>query len=663
MTGGLMQLVANGAQDVYLTGNPTITHFKTVYRRHTNFSIESIEQIFDSKVAFGNRVNCTISRNGDLIHEIYLVATLPDIPNPAEGGNYLRWTDNIGHYMISSVDIEIGGQLMDRHYGDWLEIWSQLTLPAGQKENYLTMIGQDRRNIDGTPSGLQASAAIGRTIYIPLQFWFCRNVGLALPLVSLQHHEVTIGVQISTLDSLIFNTDAQGTILPNPVLPVDNLRLSLWVDYIYLDTAERWRFAQVAHEYLIEQLQYTSSELFAGTLERNIPIEFNHPVKEIFWVARNKTMNAAKQWNNYTDTCASTVPNTPVYMTNPHGGLNPVSEAKISFNGLERFAKRDGDYFNWVQPKNGHTNIPESKGINVYSFALEPENHQPTGTCNFSRIDTALLTLKLRLKNTGTKTAYMAMVQNLQGLSSTFDQAYVQALITIINNRPSQLPGPALPVTFSTGEFISIAELQAFVAWLNIAKANVVAYSVFPDTEASDRLFALEAYMSAVITSDFFLKTVKYFLPSTELTSEAYTFPYADIIPDINKFNEIEQPTYILTANQLVLKAYTLISDSGSLPAILDAFKGTTALLKTVTVDKDLTSYIDYLPIAGWTVLKTNLDQIRNFVQYTEELLADNLWYTLKQDLSGENNVVHIYALNYNILRIKSGMGGLAYSN
>jgi len=659
MTGGLMQLVANGAQDVYLTGNPTITHFKTVYRRHTNFSIESIEQIFDSKVAFGNRVNCKISRNGDLIHEIYLVAVLPDIPNPTEG-NYLRWTDNIGHYLISSVDIEIGGQLMDRHYGDWLEIWSQLTLPAGQKESYLTMIGQDRRNIDGTPSGLQASAASGRTIYVPLQFWFCRNVGLALPLVSLQYHEVTIGIQINTLDSLIFNTDAQGAILPNPVLPVENLRLSLWVDYIYLDTSERWRFAQVAHEYLIEQLQYTSSELFAGTLERNIPIEFNHPVKELIWVARNKTMNAAKQWNNYSDTCASTVPNTPVYMTNPHGGQNPVSEAKISFNGLDRFAIRNGEYFNWVQPKNGHTNIPESKGINVYSFALEPENHQPTGTCNFSRIDTALLYLKLRNKNTALKTAYTALVQGLEGLSSTFDQEYVQSLIGIINNLPSQLPGPPLPVFFSGGGVISVAELQDFIAWLTIAKANVLST---PDTEAGDRLFALEAYMSAVVTSDFLFKTVKYFLPKTGLTSAGYVFPYTDIIEDINKFDLIEQPTYILSANQLILKAYTLISDEARLPAILDALKGVIALLKTITVNKDLTSYTEYLPIEGWTLLKTNLDQIRNFVQYTEELLADNLWYTLKQDLSGENNVVHIYAINYNILRIKSGMGGLAYSN
>ena len=659
MTGGLMQIVATGAQDVYLTGNPTITHFKTVYRRHTNFATESIEQIFDGKVAFGNRVNCIIARNGDLIHEIYLVATLPDIPDPAGGGQFLRWTDNIGHYLISTVDLEIGGQLIDRHYGDWLEIWSQLALPAGQSASYLTMIGQDRKNTDGTPSGLQASAAVGRTIYVPLQFWFCRNVGLALPMVSLQYHEIMISIQLNILDSLIINTDASGTILPNPELPVDNLLLSLWVDYIFLDTAERWRFAQVDHEYLIEQLQYTDSELFPGTFERNVPLEFNHPIKELVWVARNKAMETAKQWSNYSDTRASTVPRTPVYMRNPFGGQNPIAQAKLSLNGTDRFAIRPGDYFNWVQPKMGHTDIPLSKGINVYAFALEPENHQPTGTCNFSRIDNAFLFLKIRLKNNALRNTYLTLIQALEQVSSTFDPVYVQDLIDLINARPSQLIEQPLPVDFNENNSLTLAELQQFIAWFNDATAKATLDPT--DTEARDRLFAIQAYMSAVVTSDFLFKTVKYFLPQIGL--DAFTFPYSDFIADMNKFDIIEQPTYILSANQMILKGYTQVNDPTAVTTILETFKNAVALLQTITVKQELTSYVPFLPVSGWTTLEANLGLVLNFVRFTMDLLEDNLFYTIKQDLSDQSHIVQIYAVNYNILRIKSGMGGLAYAN
>ena len=315
MGGGLLQLVAYGAQDVYLTGNPQITFFKVVYRRHTNFSIESIQQTFNGSAKPDKRVTCQISRNGDLVHKLYLVFSKSD------GSN---WTeDKDARLAINKVEIEIGGQLIDRQYGYWMKIWNELTLPAGKKEGYNDMV------IAGNNAN---------KLYLPLEFWFCRNVGLALPLIALQYHEVKINVEFSS--ELAF-TDAE-----------------LWADYIFLDTDERRRFAQLSHEYLIEQVQFTGTENVG--VNSSIKLSFNHPVKELIW------------WND----------------------TGPAGSAKLMLNGNDRFAERDVKYFTHVQPYQHHTNIPtEGQNINVYSFALKPEEHQPSGTLNMSRIDTAQLKL------------------------------------------------------------------------------------------------------------------------------------------------------------------------------------------------------------------------------------------------------------------------------
>lgn len=299
MTGGLMQLVAFGAQDIYLTGNPMITFFKVVYRRHTNFAMESILQTFAGNANFGSTMSALISRNGDLISNITLEATLPALATD------FRWTDNIGHYLISSTEISIGGQAIDTHYSDWLEIWSQLSVPAGQYEGYLHMIGQDEKDSMGQPTGLQLSNTAvnddgGRTIYVPLQFWFCRNIGLALPLIALQYHEVKIQITMAPLSYLSMSQD--GTRNTEVASLVD---VGLWVDYIYLDTDERRRFAQVSHEYLIEQLQTTGDVAISGTTMA-VNLNFNHPIKELIWFCRAHASSASNQWNNYTTTQADT---------------------------------------------------------------------------------------------------------------------------------------------------------------------------------------------------------------------------------------------------------------------------------------------------------------------------------------------------------------------
>jgi hypothetical protein len=514
MGGGLMQLVAYGAQDVYLTGNPQITFWKVTYRRYTNFSMESIEQTFNGQADFGRRVTCTITRNGDLAYRTYLQVTLPEIGQSE--AKFARWLDFPGEQLIAQVEVEIGGQRIDRQYGDWMHIWNQLTMTSEQQRGYFKMIGNTTQltyitdpefaDVDGPCGGTDAPAQVcaprsalpETTLYVPFQFWYCRNPGLALPLIALQYHEVKINLDIRPIDECLWAVDdlqktsgsAQATTAYNQSL----VAASLYVDYVFLDTDERRRMAQNPHEYLIEQLQFTGDES-VGSSSNKIRLNFNHPCKELIWVVQpdaNVDYCASLQGNtllykalgaqpfNYTD-AVDALPNAlhafggqaaisgdgkfingsglfndagamdiPADTTNPNTdawntsdnltgdvygynalvsssasgvsdagtfvmaeaaldmhcwGLNPVVVAKLQLNGQDRFSEREGTYFDQVQPFQAHTRAPDT-GINVYSFALRPEEHQPSGSCNFSRIDNA--TLQLVLSNatvTGTNTA------------------------------------------------------------------------------------------------------------------------------------------------------------------------------------------------------------------------------------------------------------------
>jgi hypothetical protein len=188
-----MQLVAYGAQDVYLSGNPQITFFKVVYRRHTNFSMESIEQVANGAADFGRKVTATISRNGDLIHKIYLRVKLPQVTVPA--ATQFRWLNWVGHILIKSVEIEIGGQRIDKHYGDFLHIWNELTQTAGHQLGYANMVGNIPTLTSPFTNATTSSVTLpGEILYVPLQFWFNNSPGLALPLIALQYHEVKINL-------------------------------------------------------------------------------------------------------------------------------------------------------------------------------------------------------------------------------------------------------------------------------------------------------------------------------------------------------------------------------------------------------------------------------------------------------------------------------------
>ncbi len=359
MAGGLMQLVAYGAKDVYLTGNPQITFFKVVYRRHTNFAIESIEQPFSGgSVSFGQKVVCQVARNADLMHRVYLQVDLPALTSASSA----EWIENVGNYLIDEVNIEIGGQQIDKHYGIFMHIWNQLTVTSEKADGYDVMIG----NTTSLTSGKTSHPVT--TLYVPFRFWFCENAGLALPLIALQYHDVRFNVTFAAANKLTIGSPSSTPTLSNA---------SLWVDYIYLDTDERRQFAQVQHEYLIEQLQFTGSESYtASTTNLNIKINFNHPVKELIWVFQTDSNEGANYHSNFTSSSTE------------EAGGHILSTAKLQLNGQDRFAARKAEYFNYVQPYQHHTNIP-AVGIYNYSFALNPEQHQPSGSVNMSRIDNA----------------------------------------------------------------------------------------------------------------------------------------------------------------------------------------------------------------------------------------------------------------------------------
>jgi hypothetical protein len=415
MGGGLMQLVAYGAQDIYLTGNPQITFFKSVYRRHTNFACEAIEQTFNGTADFGRKVSATVSRNGDLIGPTYLQFTLPALPPSTAGpdagaaamglaaNEAVGWTNSVGHALINNVEVEVGGQKIDKHYGEWMEIWTELTLNEEKRDGFNNMVGRYE-----TKAAIATNGNDERTYYVPLQFWFCRNPGKYLPLIALQYHEVKINFEFRPVLELVntFGTVAGTTpaaALITGVRDSTNAAMSLkdtslWVDYIYLDTDERRRFAQVSHEYLIEQLQFTGSEsVAANATTSRVRLNFNHPVKELVWVHRrsaNGTSNAntGNEWFNFSnqDTDQSNDDNAAL----PGVATDLLASAKLLLNGHDRFATRKAGYFRLVQPWQHHTRIP-GKHVYVYSFGLKPEEDQPSGTVNMSRIDNATLELNL----------------------------------------------------------------------------------------------------------------------------------------------------------------------------------------------------------------------------------------------------------------------------
>lgn len=367
MTGGLLQLAAYGAQDAILTGNPQMSLFVSSYKRHTNFALESTQQFFNGDIGFGKKCSCKLERVGDLVQQVFLDVKIPSLVgvNSPKDLN-IRWSSNIGHALIEYVEIEIGGKVIDKQYGIWMNIWSELVTPGDIQGALDEMIGSE------------GAVKEEQHLHIPLYFWFCRHPGLALPLIALQYQEVCINVSFTPLHRLLSSDKSMDTVLSainQCNCEINILEASLYVDYIFLEDEERKLFAQRKHNYLIEQIQFNTESFKTGQTDIIFNLDLHHPVKELIWVIQGE--------NNLT---MSSTYNMFTYNTGPTG---PMINAELQFEGNPRIKVRNNLYFRAVQPYQRHTYAPKDRYIYVYSFAQEPEKLQPTGTCNFSRIDNA----------------------------------------------------------------------------------------------------------------------------------------------------------------------------------------------------------------------------------------------------------------------------------
>ena len=432
MAGGLMQLVAYGAQDVYLTGSPKVTFFQAVYKRHTNFAMENIEQVVNGSAGANARLSVTVARNGDLIGEMYLemtsAATLSVSTNVTASSTATASMEWVAERAISDVELTVGGQRIDKHYQKWWRLYSELYLDEAKKAQY----------------GKMASAtAAGDKVFLPLLFFFNRNPGLYLPLIALQYHEVRLDITLSAAYANYFSTNA----------------VKVWGNYVYLDTEERRRFAQKGHEYLIEQVQHTGVDTVTAGSTKQVRLSYNHPIKELVWCfsATGTSASGNDMWSTFCGTSGvssnvttdfgsfiaadavvgnvavplSMVSGAPMLAANltvthlvtesgsPAADIctGPLDTFKLVLNGQDRFKEQSGKYFNQVQPYYHHSGNPYP-GIYSYSFALKPEEHQPTGTCNFSRIDNAQVEIKQKGSQTHTNMHLFAVNYNVLRIQS-----------------------------------------------------------------------------------------------------------------------------------------------------------------------------------------------------------------------------------------------------
>ena len=447
MAGGLMQLVAYGAQDVYLTGNPKVTFFQAVYKRHTNFAMECIQQTVNGTAANSGRLSVTIARNGDLIGDMFLDITTSALNVGTREGDLSSISGNwVAERAILAIELSIGGQRIDKHYQRWWRLYSELYLTESKKQAW------GKLTTDPTGQGSQQ-------VYLPLIFFFNRNPGLYLPLIALQYHEVRLDIDLAANYAAYF-----GTNVPN-----------VWGNYVYLDTEERRRFAQKGHEYLIEQVQHTGTDQVTGQVAaggtKQVRLSYNHPVKELVWCLCGADTTNARMWNFTTNvdtsnavvlesnpdfasirgmsnvyflTSPSASCGTPMYLSGnvvagaaqsgaafgvatgvspassicqwSEDGLpyierssGPLSTFKLILNGQDRFKAQSGKFFNQMQPMWHHSGNPYP-GVYCYSFALKPEELQPTGTCNFSRIDNSQVEIVTKSNTFNTSTLAMFAV-------------------------------------------------------------------------------------------------------------------------------------------------------------------------------------------------------------------------------------------------------------
>jgi len=566
-----MQLVAYGAQDIYLTGNPQITFFKVVYRRHTNFSMEAIQQTIDGSSQLGTSASSgsvTISRNGDLVHKIYITSSTAGIIN--------------GDALISDVELEIGGQKIDKHYTEWNQIWNELSTPSSKANGLKAMkccAGSDSIQSSGD-TGLHYGVGM---VQLPLNFWFCRNPGLALPLIALQYHEVKLKINWGTSGSTGAGTTAS---------------CKVFCDYIYLDTDERRRFAQVSHEYLIEQLQVQSA-----SNSNSQALNFNHPVKELIWTSAFD---------------------------------NAYGTAKLILNGHDRFSEQEEEYFQLRQPYDHHTTVPVNN---------LPPHHVPATTSSTS--STEKIT-----KGSG------AIRSETAGLGSTActDTSITVVTVDTFNNPQTEAPsGSASFAATGYGSCIIVGALNS-VSCIepNSIRVGDVHRIVLHHSAPSTAPRTIYATVSVVVLSDVSdVSTVTQISGVLGPLHHADSGALADTLVADGQADDITN-----NGNGAILICYSVILNFATITqveiynenahettpgSVTPHEAGTSLLTKKINVYSFALKPEEHQPSGT-----CNFSRIDNAKLNTNLALA-----------TGDN----IYAVNYNVLRIMSGMGGLAYSN
>lgn len=378
-TGGFLQLKCRGIQDKYLTGNPQINMFKAVVKRYTAFAMESTENEFSGIQKTGQKLKCKIRRIGDMLHSLYLRVDLPKLQEvKGENDIYISWVNAIGYIMIEYVELQIGSKIIDRQYGQWMNIWSELRSSVSSLDALNTMVGKQNFFTVSSQNGpLQ--------LYIPLDFWFCKDISQSLPLVALQHQDVFVNIKIKTFDLLWTSNNRVEAKKSLPFNEIEFDKFTLIAEYIFLDEPERRFFAKNSHMYLLEQIQFTNESIDINKTENVVKINFNHPVRELIWVFQSDVVREARQWTNYSTDVQTLLGESP---------RPPIKSALIRFDGVERFESRDEEYFRIVLPWQYHTRVSRNY-IYIYSFSDKPELLQPTGTANFSRIDKVTLHLQM----------------------------------------------------------------------------------------------------------------------------------------------------------------------------------------------------------------------------------------------------------------------------
>lgn len=375
---GILQLSNNGISDKYLTGNPQITFFKTVYRRYSNFAKENIKLDFSTSVNLGHKATCKIPFNGDLIDKIYLEVNLPALKQNQSDSTYVGWINALGHHIIDFYELKIGGQTIDKHYSQWLDIWSEIYLDYSKQKSYNNMILKSTTNLYHTINGTES-----QTIFLPLNFWFS-NPGLALPILCLKYHDVVIDIQFKNAINLL----KSDKILINPLdlnnNPINIITSFIHVDYIYLDSDERNKFIKQEHEYLIEQVQFTGiKNIEPNILNYQTKFDHKHNVKEIYFCFQlqdkiNLDTQYGNQHNNYNNE-----------------GNEIINEVEILINTLSVFGTKNSKWLSACNCFNYHSNSPNDF-IYSYSFSLKPEDKQPAGSCNFTTLNDTRLNFRFK---------------------------------------------------------------------------------------------------------------------------------------------------------------------------------------------------------------------------------------------------------------------------